>query len=237
MPTVNYQVAADVLKKLRAIDSCTVSNAIEQLEIRLRNEGFVRGCVRSMTPSLPPMVGHAATGRIRTAEVPTTKHRYYHRIDWWSYLLTIPEPRVIVLQDVDERPGLGAFFDEIHAHIALPLGCVGYVTDGAARDVPGIERTGFHLFASEMSVSHAYAHVLDFGEPVEIGGLIVKPGDLLHGDRHGIVSVPISAAPEIPRIASELRRGEREIIQLCQSPGFSLKDLREYLERNEPTLE
>lgn len=196
------QIPPGVLEQLRALDACTVSNAIERLDVRLRNDGFTDISVRCLSPSLPPMVGYAATGRIRTASAPTARHWYYERMDWWEYLATIPAPSVIVFEDVDAQPGFGALFGEIHAQIGRALGCIGYVTNGAVRDLPGIQRTGFHLFARGVSVSHAYAHVVDFGGPVEVGRLRVNPGDLLHGDLHGVVSVPAAIAGEIPKVAA-----------------------------------
>ncbi len=177
------------------------------------------------------MVGYAATGRIRTSVAPTTRHWYYDNLDWWEHLLTIPEPRVIVLQDIDERPALGALFGEIHSYIARALGCVGYLTNGVVRDLPKIERAGFHLFACGVSVSHAYAHVVDFGGRVEVGGLTVHPGDLLHGDVHGVVSVPNDVADQITGIAARLQTQELELIELCQSDDFSLEKLRTEIER------
>lgn len=177
------------------------------------------------------MVGFAATGRIRTSAAPTTRHWYYDNLEWWEHVATVPAPRVIVLQDVDERPALGALFGEIHAHIARALGCVGYLTNGVVRDLPGIESTGFHLFACGVSVSHAYAHVVDFGGRIEVGGLAVQSGDLLHGDMHGVVSVPNDVAAQIPAIAARLQAQEQELIALCRSDDFSLERLRTVIER------
>ena len=225
------QVPPGILDQLRTLDACTVSNAIERLDVRLRNEGFTDISVRCLSPKLPPMVGFAATGRIRTAAAPTARYWYYERLDFWDYLATIPAPRVIVLEDMDAKPGFGALFGEIHAHIGRALGCIGYVTNGAVRDLPGIGRTGFHLYARGVSVSHAYAHVVDFGGPVEVGGLRVKPGDLLHGDLHGVVSVPAAIAGEIPGVAAELLAEEGELIQLCQPGHFSIEKLRKHIER------
>jgi len=224
-------IAPAVLEQLRTIDSCTVSNAIERLSTRLHNEGFTDSSIHCLSPEMPPMVGYAAPGRIRTSVSPTTGRLYYQHMAWWEYLLTIPAPRIIVLQDVDDRPGLGALFGEIHAHIARALACIGYVTNGTVRDLPAVQRTGYHLFASGLSVSHAYAHVVDFGGRVEVGGLTVRPGDLLHGGLHGVVSVPAEVAPQVPKVAAELLAQERELIQLCQSEHFSLEKLRVQIER------
>ena len=131
----------------------------------------------------------------------------------------------MVLQDVDPLPGFGAFVGEIHAHIALALTCVGCVTNGAVRDLAPVEALGFQLFAGGVSPSHAYAHIVDWGHPVEIGGLRINPGDLVHGDRHGVHTVPLSIAADVPRVAGQLAREERELIEFCESSAFSLETL------------
>lgn len=156
---------------------------------------------------------------------------YYDRMDFWNHVTTIPEPRVIVLQDVDPMPGVGAFVGEIHATIALGLKCVGYITNGAVRDLPAVKLLGFHLFSGSVAVSHAYAHLIEFGDPVEIGGLKIKPGDLIHGDCHGVQTIPPEVVSEIPQEAERIVCAERELIQFCRSPQFSLKGLCERLKQ------
>lgn len=218
------------LDKLKEFDSCTIANAIERLNVRLRNEGFLSGAARCQFPNLPPMVGYAATARIRTSSPPMNHRCYYDRMDWWNYVVSLPEPRVLVLQDCDHNPGLGAFVGEIHAAIGAALKCVGCVTNGAVRDLPAVEAMGFQMFAAHTSVSHAYAHIAEFGEPVEIDSLKISSGDLLHGDRHGVVSIPLPSAAEVAMEALKIRQEERELIQFCRSPRFSLAELSERIE-------
>jgi regulator of RNase E activity RraA len=81
------------------------------------------------------------------------------------------------------------------------------------------------MFASAVSVSHSYMHIVDFGAPVEIFGLQIRSGDLLYADVHGVVSIPLDIAARVPEAASELRAKEQEIVDLCQSPEFSLEKL------------
>jgi regulator of RNase E activity RraA len=221
-------------EKIRRLDTCTVSNAIERFNVRLRNEGFVHGSVHCQFRNFQPMLGYAVTARGRASSAPMAGRCYYDRMDWWEYVLTIPEPRVMVLQDVDHQPGIGAFVGEIHAQICLALHCVGCVTNGAVRDLPAVERTGFHLFAGSVAVSHSYAHIVDFGEPVEIGGLKIHPGDLVHGDRHGVHTIPQGIASEIPKAAADLVAEEHALIELCRSPAFSLKELAARLGKANP---
>jgi regulator of RNase E activity RraA len=221
--------AAD-LEKLGTLDTCTVSNAIERLDVRLRNEGFAAGSVRCQFPGLGSMVGFAVTGRIRTASPPMTHRCYYDRMDWWNYVASVPGPKVMVLEDVDHQPGAGAFVGEIHATIGLALKCVGCVTNGAVRDLPAVEAMGFQLFAGNLCASHSYAHIIEFGEPVEIDGLKIASGDLIHGDRHGILTIPLSIASQVPEEASKILVEERDLIKFCRSRQFSLEELSERIQ-------
>lgn len=217
------------LEALRGLDTCTVSNAIETFGIRLRNTGFADASIRCMFKDLPPMVGYAATARLRSGSPPMQGGSYHDRTDWWQSLLRVPPPRIVVLEDVDKQPGLGAFLGDVHAAILRALGCVGYVTNGAVRELPAVRKMGLHLFAGKVAVSHAYAHIFDFGAPIEIGGLQVHTGDLLHGDRHGLLTVPRLVAGDIPAAAEKLQRQEQQIIAFCESDNFSLEKLRDVI--------
>jgi len=218
-----------VLEALRGFDTCTVSNAIETFEVRLRNTGFADSRIHCMFDSFPPMVGYAATARLRTGEPPIAGRMYHDRTDWWNSILEVPAPRVAVIEDIDKPAGVGAFLGDMHAAILIALGCVGYVTDGAVRELPRVCDLGLHLFAGNVAVSHAYAHLFDFGANLNIGGLEVHPGDLLHGDRHGLLTIPGEIAGEIPAVAERQQQAEQKVISLCQSKQFSVEKLRQAL--------
>ena len=175
------------------------------------------------------MVGYAATARLRSGEPPIAGRIFVDRTDWWNSILQVPAPRIVVLEDLDRPPGVGAFLGDMHAAILRALGCVGYVTDGAVRDLPRVKDVGLHLFAGNLAVSHAYAHIFDFGSKVKVGGLEVQPGDLLHGDRHGLLTVPKEIASEVPAVAARLRQAEQSVVDFCRSPGFSMDKLRQVL--------
>ena len=97
------------------------------------------------------------------------------------------------------------------------------VTDGAVRNIPAAENAGFHFFAGSVSVSHAYIHVVEMGKPVEVGGLSIRSGDLLHGDLHGVQSVPLAIAPQIPEVAARIAAREQALIELCRAPTSRLR--------------
>ncbi len=214
------------LEALRRLDACTLANTIETFRERLRNEGFVDNTVRSLFPELEPIVGYAATVRVRGSAPPTADGPYADRNDWWDYIESLPAPRVLVVQDVATRPGLCSLVGEVHMRILSALSCVGVVTNGSVRDIPAARSAGFHYFTGGISVSHGYVHVVDFGHPVEIGGLTVCSGELLHGDLHGVQSIPLAIAPRIPEAAARLVAREQALIALCRAPGFTLEKLR-----------
>jgi regulator of RNase E activity RraA len=225
-------LSASDLDKLKTFDAGTISNAIERLQVRLRNEGFIVDAVKCQFPDLPPMVGYAATARIRTGIPPMAGHRcYYDRMDWWRYVASVPGPRVLVLEDMDHRAGVGAFVGEIHAVMGLALQCSGCVTNGAVRDLDQIGALSFPLFAGSVSVSHAYAHIIEFGEPIEIGGLKIQSGDLLHGDLNGVQIVPLEIAASVATEAAKVLLEERELIDFCRSSHFSLDELEKRLKK------
>ena len=225
-------VTKDQFDALRRIDTCMVSNAIETFKVRLRNTGFADSSIRCMFDDLPPLVGYAATARLRSAEPPITGRIYHERSEWWNSILQVPAPRIAVVEDIDKPPGVGAFLGDMHAAILRALGCVGYVTNGAVRELPPVREMGFQLFAGSVAVSHAYAHMFDLGSVVKVGGLEVKPGDLLHADRHGILTVPKEIVTEIPAAATRLQDHEKKIIEFCRSKEFSLQRLSQMM--NDP---
>lgn len=214
------------LEAVRRLDSCTVANTIETFHERLRDEGFTDKSIRCLFPRLPVMLGFAATVRIRGSTPPTAGGLYPDRTDWWDYLLSLPSPRVVVIEDVSVRPGFGSLLGAVHVNILRALGCAGAVTNGAVRDIPVLEKLGFPVFAGNLTVSHAYIHILDFGRPVQIAGLAIRSGDLVHGDVHGVQTIPLDLIPRIPEVAAKISARDAQIIAFCQSDDFSLEKLK-----------
>lgn len=107
-------------------------------------------------------------------------------------------------------------------------------TDGTVRVLDEVRGLGFQFFAKEVSVSHAYVHPVEIGIPVTVGGLTVCTGDLLHGDKHGVTSIPLEIAGKIPDMVSAIADYERLTIDLCQSNSFSLDKLKEVAKVTRP---
>jgi 4-hydroxy-4-methyl-2-oxoglutarate aldolase len=219
------------LDALRQFDTCMVANAIETFNVRLHNTGFTNASIRCMFKDAPPMVGYAATGRLRSGEPPMVGNTFHDRADFWNSILQIPSPRILVLEDKDNPAGRGAFVGDMHAAILKALGCIGYVTNGAVRELSAVHAMEIQLFAGNVAVSHAYAHIFDIGAPISVGGMEVHPGDLLHGDRHGVLTIPAEIAGAIPAVAAEIQKEEQHVINFCRSSAFSVAKLTEVMKK------
>ncbi len=226
---VTAQLTSEDLDALRNFDTCMIANAVEKFNVRLHNTGFTDGTIRCIFEDAPAMVGHAFTARLRSGEPPIEGGTFHDRSDFWNRLMEVPAPRILVLEDTDRPPGRGAFIGDVHAAILKALGCVGYCTNGAVRELSAVRASGIQLFAGNVAVSHAYAHIFDLGVKVTVGGLDVSPGDLLHGDRHGLLTIPLEIARKVPEVASRLQVNEHKVVEFCRSSAFSVAKLSQVI--------
>ncbi len=223
-------LTAEQLETLRQIPSCSIANAIETFDVLPRTQGFMLPAIKSIFPDMGHMIGYAVTGVI-SAQMPPSEHMSVSRLDWVDAILQVPEPRVLVLKDIDYPNVVGSFWGEVQANIHGALGCVGTVTDGGVRDLDEMRELGFNAFASDVLVSHAYVHLVDVGVPVTIGGLDVKMGDIIMGDQHGVINIPHDIAADVPAAVKAVEDREREMISLCQAPDFSVDKLKAQLRK------
>lgn len=206
------------LKAISMLDTPTIANALEELNIRPRTEGFMRPEIRCLSPVEGTVVGYAVTGLI------SARHRSpksLGRSDYWSAIMAIPEPRMVVLHDIDYPDCIGSYWGEVQGNTALGLGCVGAVTDGGVRDLKEAEEMGFPFWAKDVMVSHGYIHALEFNVPIGIGGILVRPGDLIAADIHGAIEIPLDAAPKLPEVARMLTQRESIVIEAARADGAS----------------
>lgn len=210
----------ETLEAIARFDTCTIANAIEQFGIRLRNEGYTRPGLRCFTGGFTPIIGYASTCRVHSADPPVGGGAFVELTAWWTAIEKLPVPRIAVIQAAPDDAGASTV-GEVHAAILKAFHCAGVITNGGVRDLPAVERMGFPMFARNISLSHAYTHLVDTGHPVEIFGLKIHSGDLIYADCHGAISIPLAIAPKIPEAAALIRERERRIIKVCEGPDFS----------------
>ena len=138
-------------------------------------------------------------------------------------------PRILVAENIGDWRGPVCIWGELAANMNMAMGCVAGVTNGPVRDLPEMEALGFQTFAGGVGPGGGYVDTLEIGCPVVLGGVTITPGDLIHGDRHGVVKVPLELAAQLPDAVRAHEAYERRIIELCQSPDFTLEALGQAL--------
>ncbi|MDO7883096.1 RraA family protein [Salinibacterium soli] len=223
--TDSRMLAEADLDYLRSVDSPTIANALERLDLRDRSDGYIGGSVQCAFPELGVMVGTALTVTVDNAVGRTARQEGYWAL--WEALEQSTGPTVIVMKDASGTPERVAYAGEIMVTLASRLGAIGIVTDGALRDVAEVRARGFHYFMRYPVVSHANFELSKVGDPVHLDGQLVHTGDILHGDVNGVVIVPWESLPSIRDAVSGIQAAERRDLDYIDGPDFSLEGYKQ----------
>lgn len=178
------------LFQLKRWNTPTIYNGWEQ--ITQRNPGadaFNIEQSHDFMPQMGPMVGYAVTLVIEPSNAQHRKTNPNAGAEYRRYIASIPGPKIVVVQDLDKPRVIGSHWGEVNALMHRALGCVGTITDGAIRDVDEMTDAGFKALAARLCVGHAFVHPVRWGCEVEVFGTKVSPGDLIHADKHGFMSI------------------------------------------------
>ncbi|MBL6688604.1 MAG: RraA family protein [Pseudomonadales bacterium] len=208
---------------LMALDTPTICNALEVVDPSRRARGFNIKPLVCAQPKLAPMVGYARTARIRAQHPPTTP---VDNLGYYQYIAEGGEiPSVVVVEDIDPIPGFGALWGEVNTNVHFGLGCLGVVTNGSIRDLPDAQPK-FQMLAGMVNPSHAYVHVVDWGNPVTVHGMEVSEHDLIHADLHGAVVIPAATIDDVLTEAARIIKRERVLISAAQQDGFNIESIK-----------
>ncbi|MCC7264155.1 MAG: hypothetical protein IT369_16725 [Candidatus Latescibacteria bacterium] len=218
MPSPDRQL----LEELRQFDSPTLFNAVTRLR-GAPGEEYTDHTIRCLLPELGAVIGYAVTAEVTTNDPDSPALDW---LDYYDLLEATPGPLVAVLKDVDTRPGRGASFGDGMATLHQRLGVTGVLVDGTVRDLPGIRRVGLPVFAWGTVPGHGVFNLTRFNQPLSVGQLRVRPGDLLMADQDGCVKIPVDQAAEVLRLAQQVRTDEEAIFAAYRAPDFSVAQLR-----------
>lgn len=213
--------AAD-LDLLRQYDTPTICNVIELFDVRPRTAGYLDGRIQACYPQLPPMVGYAATATFRSAVPPRAGNVYAGLDDQVAAFAELPGPAVVVFQDLD-NPVVAATFGEIMCTTYQAFGAVGLITSGAGRDLDQVEALRFPCFTNGTLCAHGYCHIPQIGVSVHVGGVALHPGDLLHGDRNGVTTIPLDIASAVAHACAEYMAAEQIVLDYLKAGRLDTK--------------
>ncbi|NRB01943.1 MAG: RraA family protein [Rhodobacteraceae bacterium] len=209
---------------LKSVDTPSVCNAIEVAQGQRGFNGFTRGTPLISDPT-GVMVGYVRTARISAVAPPTAPADEIkaRRMGYYRYMSEGPRPGVCVVEDVDGAAAVGAYWGEVNTNIHKAFGLSGTLTNGVMRDL-GDLAPEYPVVAGSIGPSHAFVHVVDFDQPVQVFGLTVAPGDLIHADRHGAVVIPEDVVPRLAEAISAMQRAEGIVFDAVKGKRITFED-------------
>jgi len=217
--------AAGLIDFLKSVDSPTLSNAIETLELQRRDVGFTPLQIRCLFPELGRLCGYAVTAQVETVTgMHPTEERTF--LELFKAVENSPKPAVVAFQEIGGHADYAAHCGEVMATMFTRLGAVGLVTDAGVRDVPEVRAMGFRYFARGSVVSHASFRIVRVGVPIQLLGVELQTGDLLHGDENGLLRIPAAAGGGIQAAVDKVRSRERRLMDFMKSPEFTVEKLK-----------
>ncbi len=223
-----HLVPGDLLTLLRGVDTPTVCNAIEVVQGQRGFDRFTKGTMQHSSPGDPPIVGFARTAKIAGRAPPTEDPAVIRsrRMDYFRSMAAGPSPSAAVIEDMDYPCCIAGWWGEVHAAVHKGLGLAGAVTNGVMRDLDVMDE-GFPVLAGSIGVSHGFVHVVEIGTPVNVFGITVKQGELIHADRHGALVIPHDVIPRLKAAINTVFANEAIVIGPARETGFNIDKLEE----------
>ena len=215
-----------LLDLLRTVDTPTVCNAIEVAQGKRGFNRFTRGTMFHCKPGAPAIVGFARTAKISGLAPPNepqevTRER---RMAYFHGMAAGPPPSAAVVEDVDYPNCIAGWWGEVHVAVHKGLGLAGAVTNGVMRDLDVMD-DGFPVLAGSIGPSHGFVHAVEIGTPVNIKGMRVTQGELIHADRHGALVIPADVIPVLQQSIETVIASEAIVLGPARAPGFDIHKL------------
>ena len=219
-------VPDDLLTLLREVDTPTVCNAIEVVHGQRGFDRFTKGTMQHSKPGDPPIVGFARTAKI-AGLAPSTEDPAVirsRRMDYFRSMAAGPSPSAAVIEDTDYPSCIAGWWGEVHVAVHKGLGLAGAVTNGVMRDLDVMDE-GFPVLSGSIGVSHGFVHVVEIGTTVNIFGLTVAQGELIHADRHGALVIPTDVIPRLKAAIETVVLNESIVLEPARQKGFNIDKL------------
>ncbi len=197
------------IEELRDFDTALLANTIEYIDPTPAHEYYMAGDIQSVTPGLGPTVGVAVTCEMDSSSPGGSADTdgFWRQVE---EITAMEVPVIWVVKAVGSRPGHECILGDGMAKTLFAAGCVGAVTDGGVRDAPGMASVPFAAYCRGLTIHHTALRVTSINQPVEVGGITIAPGDLVHANFEGVIKIPHSCLPTLAQKATQMRAFEHE---------------------------
>ena len=214
-----------LLQQLGDFDTALIANTLGYIDPTPVHEWYMAGTIGSLTPTVGPTVGVAMTIEIDSS-TPGNQPDADVYYDLLKAIQLNPLPVVLVIKAVGSRPEHECVLGDGMAKMLHSVGCVGVVTDGGVRDIEGILTIPFGIYARGRTIHHCAVRYLRYNHPVQIGGIQVTPGEVIHANVGGVIKVPKQALARLPAAATEMRAFEHAAHCIFRQTGLSIEEKR-----------
>jgi regulator of RNase E activity RraA len=216
-----------ILESLREFETTLLANAIGYIDPTPVHEWYMGGSIRSMTPGAGPVAGVAVTCKLDTSTPGGTADQdpYWRQLE---RMQMIGLPVVWIVECVGQRPDHECAVGDGMAKILHSCGCVGAVTNGGVRDIRGMLTVPFSAHARGLVVHHGAMRFSAPDEPVDVGGIVVRSGEVIHADVEGVIRIPSGCLEALPEAATKLRLAETQVHEIWRRTDVSLEQKRRH---------
>lgn len=213
------------IQHLRDFDTALLSNTISAIDATPAHEFYMDGSIQSVTPQLGPSVGVAVTCEMDSSTPGSdgALEPYWRQLE---RIHAMKEPAVWVIKAVGSRPRHECVLGDGMAKLLDSIGVVGAVTDGGVRDVAGLNTVGFAVYCRGTVIHHCALRIRSVDEPVEIGGITIAPGDVIHANAEGVIRIPPTCLDALPDAAGRMRAFEHEVHGTWRRTDLSIDEKR-----------
>ena len=187
-------VSAELIRQFSEFDAATLYEAAGQ-------QGMVDPAIR------PMWVGARICGVAVTVSCPQRDNLMLH------HAVALAEPGTVLVANAQRYQYAGAW-GEVLTVAAQARGIAGLVIDGAVRDIEAVAERRFPIFGRGLAIGACKKErIAMLREPIDVGGVTVRPGDIVVGTADGLVVLAQESVEQVLRAAVARRDREREIFQ------------------------
>ena len=221
-------IPKDLYALLQQVDTPTVCNAIEVTQGKRGFNRFTRGTMQHSKPGDPAIVGFARTARVSGLAPPTDPADVIRtrRRDYYRSMAGGEGPTAAVIEDVDFPDCIAGWWGEVNVAVHKGLGLKGAITNGVMRDLDVLD-DDFPVLAGSIGLSHGFIHVVEIGTPVNVMGITVAQGELIHADRHGALVIPSEVIMDLGRAIDVVIANEAIVLGPARDPDFDIHKLED----------
>ena len=215
-----------LIEQLGDFDTALIANTIGYLDSTPVHEWYMGGSIASLTPTVGPTVGVAMTCEVDSS-TPGSRADFELYYELLEQIKRSAAPVVVVAKAVGSRPDHECIIGDGMAKMMSSVGCVGLVTDGGVRDIEGILTVPFGVYARGRTIHHCGVRFKSINRPVEVGGITVKPGELIHANAGGVIKIPPGATAQLPARAAEMHAFEHNAHCVFRNTAMSIRAKRQ----------